>query len=239
MPARNADAHLSRAVLSVQGQTRQDWELIIADDGSTDTTFTLARELARDDARIRPLARQEGDPRGAAAARNRAIAQARGRYLGFLDADDEWLPEKLARQLGWMEECRLALTFSGFWRMRKGHRHEVRVPAQVTREQLLCGNVIGTLTAICDRTLLGEIEMPHLSRRHDYALWLDLLTRTDAAHGLQEPLAVYHVTQGSLSSSRLRSIRATWRVYRDHAGLSRLRAAWCLSSHLIRRLFRG
>lgn len=239
MPVRNAAAHLARAVASVRAQTRGDWELIIADDGSTDTTLSLAQALSAQDPRIRPLPPPQNGPRGAAAARNRAIAVARGRYLGFLDADDEWLPQKLARQLGWMEARGLALTFTGFWRQRDGQRRAIGVPDRVDRRQLLRGNVIGGLTVICDRHLLGPVEVPLLSLRQDYALWLDLLTRIEAAHGLQEPLAVYHVTPGSLSSNRWRSTKATWRMYRDHAGLGRLAAARCLASHLIRRLARG
>lgn len=239
MPALNAAAFLPRAVASVVAQTRQDWELIIADDGSTDDTPGLARDLARADPRIRVLPAPETGPRGAAAARNRAMEVARGRYLAFLDADDEWLPEKLARQLGWMEAEGLALTYTGFWRQQATGRREIRVPGRVDRRELLRGNVIGVLTAICDREQLGPMAMPLLPLRQDYAFWLDLLTRTEAAHGLQEPLAVYHVTPGSLSANRWRASRATWRMYREHAGLGRLQAGWYLTSHLLRRLMRG
>lgn len=239
MPTLNAAAFLARAVASVRTQTRRDWELIIADDGSTDATPVLARTLADEDPRIRVLAAPETGPRGAAAARNRAIAVARGRYLAFLDADDEWLPDKLARQLGWMEAEGLALTYTGFWREQAGARREVRVPARVDRQELLRGNVIGVLTAICDRAQLGQMAMPLLPLRQDYAFWLDLLHRTEAAYGLQAPLAVYHVTPGSLSANRWKATCGTWRMYREHVGLGRLRTGWYLASHLIRRLARG
>jgi teichuronic acid biosynthesis glycosyltransferase TuaG len=239
MPCLNAAACLPRAVASVTAQTRHDWELIIADDGSSDATPALARERAAADPRIRVLAAPETSPRGAAAARNRGIAVARGRYLAFLDADDEWLPEKLARQLGWMQAEGLALTYTGFWRVHATGRREVRVPARVDRQRLLRGNVIGVLTAICDRDQLGPMAMPLLPLRQDYAFWLDLLKRTEAAHGLQVPLAIYHVTPGSLSANRWRASAATWRMYREHAGLGPLPAAWYLASHVIRRLIRG
>lgn len=239
MPCLNAAAFLPRAVASVTGQTRPDWELIIADDGSSDATPALARKMAEADPRIRLLAAPGRGPRGAAAARNRAIAVARGRYLAFLDADDEWLPEKLDRQLGWMQAEGLALTYTGFWRIQGARRHEVKVPARVDRQRLLYGNVIGVLTAICDREQFGPLAMPLLPLRQDYAFWLDLLKHTEAAHGLQAPLAVYHVTPGSLSANRWRASAGTWRMYREHAGLSRLRAAWYLGNHLWRRARRG
>ncbi|TNF23444.1 MAG: glycosyltransferase family 2 protein [Rhodobacteraceae bacterium] len=239
MPTLNAEASLARAVTSVRAQTRGDWELVIADDGSSDRTPALARQMAADDPRIRVLDAPETGPHGAAAARNRAIAVARGRYLAFLDADDEWLPDKLALQLGWMETEGLALTYTGFWRQQGDRRREIRVPARVDRQRLLHGNVIGVLTAICDRDQLGPVAMPLLPLRQDYALWLDLLKRTEAAHGLQEPLAVYHVTPGSLSANRWKATRGTWRMYRNHAGVGRLAAAWYLASHLLKRLARG
>ena len=160
-------------------------------------------------------------------------------HSAFLDADDEWLPEKLARQLGWMQAEGLALTYTGFWRVHATGRREVRVPARVDRQRLLRGNVIGVLTAICDRDQLGPMAMPLLPLRQDYAFWLDLLKRTEAAHGLQVPLAIYHVTPGSLSANRWRASAATWRMYREHAGLGPLPAAWYLASHVIRRLIRG
>lgn len=239
MPTLNAETCLDRAVASVRAQTRGDWELLIADDGSDDSTLARARDMAAEDPRIRALTAPPTGPRGAAAARNRAIAVARGRYLAFLDADDEWLPEKLARQLGWMEAKGLALTYTGFWRVQDDRQREVKVPARVDRQGLLYGNVIGVLTAICDREQLGPMAMPLLSLRQDYAFWLDLLKRTEAAHGLQEPLAVYHVTPGSLSANRWKATCGTWRMYRNHAGLGRLPAAWYLASHLLRRLARG
>lgn len=239
MPALNAAAHLARAVASVQAQTRHDWELIIADDGSRDGTFALAASLAAADPRIKVLPRYEAAPRGAGAARNRAIDVAQGRYLAFLDADDEWMPDKLRRQVGRMEDEGLALTFTGFWRNRGARRHEIKVPLAVTRGALLGGNVMGTLTVVCDRAQLGKVAFPDLPLRQDYALWLDLLRRTHRAQAIQAPLAVAHVTPGSLSSNRWRAVGATWRMYRDHVGLGRVAAAGCLASHLVRRLWRG
>ena len=239
MPAYDASAHLPRAVASVRRQTRKDWELLISDDGSRDNTVALARSFAQHDPRIKVLTKGDHDSKGAAAARNRAISHASGRFLAFLDADDEWLPEKLDRQVGLMLTEGAALTFTGFWRQKAERRHEVKVPSRVIRRDLLKGNVMGTLTVICDRCQLGEITFPLLALRQDYALWLDLLHRTDAAIGLQAPLAVSHVTQGSLSSNRWRATRATWHVYRQHAGLGPLASGYYLTSHLARRLRRG
>ncbi|MCE8519053.1 glycosyltransferase family 2 protein [Ruegeria pomeroyi] len=236
-PAYNAAAVLPRAVASVQAQSLRDWEMLVVDDGSTDDTLAIARALAAGDPRITVMAQARNG--GPATARNRALAAARGRFIAFLDADDAWLPEKLERQLAFMTEHGAGLSYTGFWRIAAGRRWQVNVPGSVTRAQLLRGNVIGCLTAIYDREVYGTVEMPDLPMRQDYALWLDLLSRKEPALGLDLPLAEYHRTPGSLSAKRFRALGATWRLYRDHAGLSAPHAAWCLSNHLVRRLIRG
>ncbi len=93
IPTYNSRAFLESAVQSVEAQFHRDYEIIVVDDGSTDDTPAWAVENHN---RFRYL-RQENQ--GQAAARNRAAGEARGEFLAFLDADDMWLPEKLARQV--------------------------------------------------------------------------------------------------------------------------------------------
>jgi len=97
-PFLNASAHISEAIESVEAQHFSDWELILVDDGSTDDSAAIAAAHAAQDARIRLL---PPDPakRGAAAARNRGIAAARGELIAFLDADDIYGPEKIAHDV--------------------------------------------------------------------------------------------------------------------------------------------
>lgn len=96
----NKGPHVDRSILSVLAQTRADWEMIIVDDGSTDDGASRAEVYL--DERIR-LIRQ--DNAGVSAARNRGAALARGEYVCFLDADDEWLPEFLERVQALIEMC--------------------------------------------------------------------------------------------------------------------------------------
>jgi teichuronic acid biosynthesis glycosyltransferase TuaG len=233
-PVWNAADTLGAAVASVRAQTRGDWEMLIVDDGSTDGGRALAEALAAADDRIRVLGRAER--RGAAAARNEGIRAARGRVIAFLDADDLWRPEKLARQLGYMEATGAPFTFASVRRIDEAGRPlgVLAVPARVDHARLLLGNVIPCQTAAYDRLHFGAVEMPDLPRRQDYGLWLTLLARGGEAHGLNEVLADWRMRKGSLSSNKLVAAAATWRVYREVAGLGRGRAAWCLSHNLAR-----
>lgn len=97
MPAYNAAAFIERAMASVLTQTYAQWELIVVDDGSTDGTARLAGQFT--DARVRVIAQPNG---GEASARNRALDEARGEWLAFLDADDQFLPQHLALTVSYL-----------------------------------------------------------------------------------------------------------------------------------------
>ena len=97
IPAYNRAATISDCLRSVQAQTYQDWEAIVVDDGSTDSTPEVVTQLAREDARIR-LIRQDRN-RGAQAARNVGIQAAQGKWIAFLDSDDQYLPHSLESRL--------------------------------------------------------------------------------------------------------------------------------------------
>jgi glycosyltransferase involved in cell wall biosynthesis len=231
-PVRNAAATLARAVASVRAQTEPSWEMLIVDDGSEDGSPALAARLAAGEPRIRLLGWRE--PRGAAAARNAAIRAARGRCIAFLDADDAWRPEKLARQLAFMAATGCPFVFAAYLRVAADGRPlgVVRPPPRVTRADLLKGNAVGCLTAIYDTAVLGRVEMPPLARRQDWGLWLELLRRTPEARSLPEVLAEYRVARGSLSSDKLAAARATWAVLRAHERLPLPAAAWCFAHYL-------
>lgn len=233
-PVWNAAATLGETVASVRAQSFADWEMLLVDDGSTDGSGALAARLAAGEPRIRVLA--HAGNLGAAAARNAAIRAARGRWIAFLDADDLWRPEKLAMQIGFMQARGHPFTFTAYRRIAADGRPlgTVRPPASVTREGLLRGNVIGCLTAVYDAGFFGKVEMPPIARRQDYGLWLELLRRTERAHALPEVLADYRVHPGSLSAGKVGAARDTWRFYREHERLPRLRAAWYFAQYAVR-----
>jgi teichuronic acid biosynthesis glycosyltransferase TuaG len=218
-------AELYGRVREVLTELGEPWELLLVDDGSTDGSRALAERLAEADPRIRVLGWAEN--RGAAAARNAAIRAARGRFIAFLDADDLWRPEKLARQIGLMEAEGHAFVFSSYQRIDAEGRPlgVVRAPSRVTYRQALGGNPVGCMTAVYDAGALGKMEMPDLRRRQDYGLWLAILRRVEG-RGMAEVLADYRVGRGSLSANKLVAARATWAVYRQVEAMPPLRAGW-------------
>jgi len=96
---KDGESYIKEAIDSVLGQSYSDWELLIVDDGSTDGTAGIVRDYEKTlPGKIRLLLHRDGKNHGISASRNRGIEEARGTYIGFLDADDVWLPEKLLEQ---------------------------------------------------------------------------------------------------------------------------------------------
>ena len=111
-PSYNSERFISQTIESVLNQTYQKWEMIIIDDVSPDNANAIIEEYIKEDTRIRLIKLEKNS--GPAVARNRAIEEAKGRYIAFLDADDLWLPEKLEKQMAFMTKYNLDLTYSSY-----------------------------------------------------------------------------------------------------------------------------
>lgn len=103
IPFLNEERYLEEAVQSVRDQTLADWELILVDDGSTDQSARIARELSAQDGRIRYVDHPGHENRGRSASRNLGVAHSVAPYIAFLDADDVSLPSRLAEQVDLLE----------------------------------------------------------------------------------------------------------------------------------------
>lgn len=114
IPFHNAEKFLAEAIESVLEQRYDNWELLLIDDGSTDSSTNIANEYARKiDKRIRYVEHPSHQNRGACASRNAGVSIATGEYIAFLDSDDVWLPEKLRQQLNIFDQVRDAAMVCG------------------------------------------------------------------------------------------------------------------------------
>lgn len=226
MPAYNSSATLGESIQSVVSQTFGDWELLVIDDCSQENLYSIVESF--NDSRIHFIRLSRNS--GVAVARNYGIEKARGRYLAFLDSDDLWLPEKLEKQLQFMEQNGYAFTYT--WYQQFCHdTHNlgniVKTKNKVNYAELLKGNDIGCLTVMLDRLQIKEIAMP-AQRHEDYITWLNILKQGWTAYSLPLVLAAYRKEKGSLTSNKWKSLLWTWKVYRDSQHLSLFRSAICL-----------
>ena len=246
MPVYNAKKIVAESVQSIQTQTYSDWELLAVDDGSQDSSIEILTALSEKDQRIR-LFRQKQNG-GVAEARNRGIQEADGQYLAFLDSDDLWRPEKLAKQVAFMKEHHVAISATAY-----GVIDETGKKAGVDRhfmgvkdgdgyrsydfQDLLKGNALGCLTVMMNREALqeqgykGKIAFPQI-RHEDYALWLSILRQGVKAYALDEVLADYRINSTSVSGNRWRSAKWTYTIYRDYLRLGRAESMRCFLGYL-------
>ncbi|WP_163929960.1 glycosyltransferase family 2 protein [Paraferrimonas sp. SM1919] len=224
MPCYNSESFIRISILSVINQTFEKWELLIIDDNSTDNTVSLVEELAKNDPRIKLFKNSEN--LGAGASRNKAIEHAQGRYIAFLDADDLWHPQKLEKQIAFMQENDIALSYTQYQKFdESGDLGIVVPPDTVTYDELLYSNVIGCLTAVYDSEKLGKRYMPLIRKRQDMGLWLTILKDIPKAFCLQENLAKYRIDSG-MTKNKLTVLGYQWRFYREVVGLNIFKSAY-------------
>ena len=239
MPAYRDGELLRRSVASIQAQTWERWELLLVDDCSPDDTFAVAKALSAEDGRIRAF--QTPCNSGPAAARNVALENARGKYVAFLDSDDLWLPDKLERQIAFMESVGAAFSCTAYDRISEdGTRVLGRVtpyPKADYRKVLYTANPVGNSTVIYDREVLGEVRVPPIRKRNDFALWLSILKKTDYVWGMEDCLARYRVRENSVSSNKRDLMRYQWELYRKVEGLDLGRTALAFAGLAYNKLF--
>ena len=231
VPVYNAAAFIDKTIDTVVSQTFRDWELILVDDCSKDNSCelidTYIREHTEVASKIR-LIKQEKNA-GAAAARNRGIDEAKGRYIAFLDADDLWYPDKLAKEMLYMQKHSAGFVFTAY---EFGDENAVptgkivRVPKTLNYKEALSRTIIFTSTVLLDTEKVDKslIHMP-LVGSEDTATWWQILKNGVTAYGLNNPLVIYRRPASSLSSNKKVAIKRVWNLYRSIAGLSAPMAA--------------
>ena len=222
MPSYNASRYIGASIDSVLSQTYKNLELIITDDHSSDPeTLALLNSYAERDKRVRIFLMPENN--GPGYARNNSIKEARGRYIAFCDSDDRWFPEKLAKQVAYMQKHQCCLCFSSYLICGADDEHKgiVIAPSRLSLTDLKHDNKIGCLTAIYDTTKYGKFFMPTIRKRQDWGLNIKIIKKCRVAYGVHEPLAMYRLRQGSVSSGKLSLIKYNVGIYRDVLGYSK------------------
>lgn len=235
MPSYNTADYINIAIQSVQEQTYKNWELIVVDDCSTDNTDKILLKIS--DERIRVLKNETN--LGAAASRNRALREAKGQWIAYLDSDDIWSPQKLEKQIAFMKENDYHFSYTRYEEIDSyGLPTNIIVsgPKHITRTGMFNYCWPGCLTVMYDAKKIGLIQIEDIKKNNDYAMWLKICKKQDC-YLLDECLGQYRRGRvGSISTSSLKNM-IVWhyKLFRDAEKQSRI------SSFLntIRNLFFG
>lgn len=238
MPSYNSARFIRLSIESVIAQTYQNWELLIQDDCSTDKTLDVIREFATKDNRIK----YEVNPKnsGAAVTRNNAIARSRGNWLAYLDSDDLWVPNKLEKQLLFMEEKGCKACFSRYEHMDmegKSLGVQAKIKKRVTHNDLLIHDWFGCLTLIYEQDLNHKIYGVNVSKANDYALFLEVMKNIDYAAGLDECLAMYRIRKGSVSRNKFKKVKPYLHVLQSVEKKNVLTSLFLLGTNMFVKLF--
>lgn len=240
MPCFNAASYIRESVESIRSQTFKEWELIIVDDCSKDSSIDIISSLVKEDERIKLICHKKNA--GVSAARNTGIAEARGEYIAFLDSDDIWKPEKLEKQLAFMKEKGCVLSYTDFQKFNTSDGtlgKVMRCPKRMCASDILKNTAIGCLTVMVDKKQAGEFRMPPLNHTEDNCTWYHILKDTNqTAYNLGEVLSFYRDGNASMTKNKGKSAKLQWQTYRCYFKFSRIKSAYYFTWYAINAVLR-
>lgn len=202
-PVYNCEDTIGETIESVLNQTLSDFEMLIVDDISNDKTIDIIKKYQKQDKRIKLFILKEKG--GAASARNKALKEASGQYIAFLDGDDLWVSDKLEKQIKFMQENNIYFSYADYAYIdEKGKKMGIyrKCPKRMSYFRMLLGDSVGCLTVIYDSKRVGKIEIPNIKKRNDYALWCQILKKIKIGYKYNDILAYYRKSTNSLSSGK-------------------------------------
>jgi glycosyltransferase involved in cell wall biosynthesis len=226
IPTYNRAALIDRAIRSVLAQSYGNIEVIVVDDASEDDTNAVVRGIADD--RL-SLIRHETN-KGGAEARNTGIKTATGQYIAFQDSDDEWVPDKLTKQMQVFDsaDSELGVVYCGFLIVSDNSKQHKPIKAVKKREgniykELLSENFVGTPTLLVKREVFDKVGVfdARLPRYHDWELAIRM-AEAYAFGFVNEPLVRVYSMPTSITADGITRVRAREIILEKHyAGLSK------------------
>lgn len=216
MPSYNCGRFVEKSICSVLAQTYKNWELLFVDDCSTDDTVSIVQAMIIKDQRIKLL--RNSSNLGAALSRNYALREAKGKWIAFLDSDDLWAPDKIEKQIRFMEENDYFFSYTDYCEINEYSKETgiiVTGPIHITKTGMYAFCWPGCLTVMYDRERIGLIQIEDVKKNNDYAMWLKVCKKADC-YLLDECLAKYRRGRsGSISNhSYFALIRWHYKLFR-------------------------
>lgn len=202
LPVFNGQRFLDAALWSIRRQTLRDLEVVLIDDGSTDQTLSMARAHAAQDGRVRVVSRAN---RGLVESLNEGVRVARADWIARMDADDICVPQRLATQLAWAQQCKVELCGGAMRTMGRGFRRVRRFPVGVDaiRAQLLFNTAFAHPTVLCRRQRLLEMPYdPAWESAEDYELWTRMAAAGVPMTNTPRVILGYRVHAAQVTSQR-------------------------------------
>ena len=233
MPSYNTASFIKETIQSVLNQTYSKWELIIVDDCSTDNTDEVLEYIK--DSRIRYFKNDKN--LGAAVSRNKALREARGQWIAYLDSDDLWMPEKLEKQICFMESNGYAFSYTNYEEIDvDGNKTGVKVsgPKRITKTGMFNYCWPGCLTVMFDANKIGIVQIQDIKKNNDYAMWLKICKKANC-YLLDDFLAQYRKGRtGSVSTHSIKTmIGWHYKLFHEAEGMGLIKSLFNTGRNLL------
>lgn len=231
IPTFNSEKFIKESLDSAINQTYRNIEIIIIDDNSTDKTESLIKNFKWENTAYIYIKNKFNI--GAASSRNIGIRVAKGEYIAFLDSDDKWLPEKLEKQLDFMEKTGSYISCTSYFKINeKSQRYQlVNPPDLINYSRLLRSCPIGCLTVMYNVRLLGKVFFDNRSKREDYLTWLTLSKKICQIDVIKKPLAEYRTYKNQSSANKIKMAKENWKIYREIENLNIIKSVFYFTNY--------
>ncbi len=225
-PTWNCGRFIAETIESILAQTYTNWELIISDDCSTDNTKEVIAPYLKSDSRIKYICNEKNS--GAAITRNNALRVAKGRWIAFLDSDDLWAPEKLERQIKFMEENGYSFSYHEYVEIDEDSKEigvYVSGKKHVRKWEMYACCWPGCLAVMYDADVVGLVQIADVKKNNDTAMWLKVVEKADC-YLLKENLGWYRRRKGSITPPSIKA-KIGWHyiLFKEAAGMNKVASA--------------
>ena len=217
LPNYNKAKYLEEAIGSVVFQTYKNWKLYIIDDHSIDNSLEIIEKFSNlKNVTIIKLHKNKG----VAFCRNYIMRISQSKYISFMDSDDNWMNDKLEKQISFMEEKNLKFTYTDYTPFfenngEKKFKGRTFLKNYFNYETFIKNSSINTTTMIIARSILGSHRFKKIKLLEDYLFKCELLKSNNIAKKLEENLAHYRILNKSRSSQRLKNIYWLWYINKN------------------------
>ena len=211
MPAFNASLYIDAAIDSIQAQTFSEWELVIVDDGSSDTTLEIARNRQERDARITVVTQEN---QGEASARNAALKYCRYNYTAFLDADDIWKPSFLASVYDYLSahpeldviSCNIERLYESGEVRAQWTDSRYQGEFSLSFDDFISSSKLAMMCVVRTQLLKNIDGFPEGFKNPDYAMWLNAFYQGAQHLHIPKTLGIYRMHDSQITQD-VRDIR--------------------------------
>jgi teichuronic acid biosynthesis glycosyltransferase TuaG len=233
-PSYNCSKYIVKTIESVLYQSYQNWEMIIVDDCSTDNSIEIIEKIIGDNPKTRLIKLMNNV--GSAQSRNAALEVASGRFIAFLDSDDIWHSDKLEKQVSFMLERKIPISFTSYELIDENgvsKNHIIHSVEKLNQLDYLKNTIIGFSTSMIDTKYTGrKFRFIDIRTRQDTSLWIALLGEGYVAYGMNNILVDYRVHSNSISSNKYRAAKQVWNLYFNIHKLGFFKSVYCFLFYL-------